>query len=139
MILAWASPFKLKIEYLRENGVDFGGICLQETWLSDDSDTSLLQIDGYQLISQGKTSTSHGGHAIFLNNNSNFSNLKSTIWETQFIEIPIDQKGKRTVVLGNAYGPPGNLNENYQTYWWVHSRTIRFLKKAMWSSHSRRL
>ena len=80
---------KLKIEYLRENGVEFSAICLQETWLSDDSDTSLLQIDGYQLISQGKTCTSHGGLAIFLNNNFNFihsrSYVKSTIWEAQFI------------------------------------------------------
>ena len=60
---------KLKIEYLKENGVEFSVICLQETWLSDDSDTSLLQIDGYQLISLGKTCTSHEGLAIFLNNN----------------------------------------------------------------------
>ena len=46
---------KLKIKYLRENGVEFNAIRLQKTWLSDDSDTSLLQINGYQLISQGKT------------------------------------------------------------------------------------
>ena len=54
------NQIKLKIEYLRENGVELGAICLQETWLSDDSGTSLLQTDGYQLISQGKTCTSHG-------------------------------------------------------------------------------
>ena len=70
---------KLKIEYLRENGVEFSAICLQETWLSDDSDTSLLQIDGYQLISQGKTCTSHGGLAIFLNNNFNFIHARSYV------------------------------------------------------------
>ena len=111
---------KLKINYLRENGVEFSAICLQETWLSDDSDTSLLQIDGYQLISQGKTCTSHRGLAIFLNNTFNFihssSCVKSTILESQFIEIPIDRKGERRLVLGNVYRPPRDLNENYQTF-----------------------
>ena len=112
---------KLKREYLRENGVEFSAIYLQETWLSDDSDTSPLQIDGYQLISQGKTCTSHEGLAIFLNNNFNFihsrSYVKSLLWEAQFIEIPIDRKGKRTLVLGNVYRTPiGDLNENYQTF-----------------------
>ena len=90
------------------------------SWISDDSDTSLLQIDGYQLIAQGKTCTSHGGLAIFLNNNFNFihsrSYVESTIWEAQFIEIPIDRKGKRTLVLGNVHRPPRDLNENYQTF-----------------------
>ena len=94
-------------------------ICLQETWLSDDSDSSRLQIDGYQLISQGKTCTSHGGLVIFLSTIFNFiysrSYVKSTIWEARFIEIPIDRKGKRTLVLGNVYRPPRDLNENYQT------------------------
>ena len=113
------NQIELKIEYLRENGVEFSVICLQETWLSDDSDTFLLQIDGYQLLSQGKTCTSHRGLAIFLNNNFNFihsrSYVKSTIWEPQFTEIPIDRKCKRKLVLGNVYRPPGDLNENYQT------------------------
>ena len=127
------NQIKLKIEYLRENGVEFSAICLQETWLSDDSDTSLLQIDGYQLLSQGKTCTSHGGLAIFLNNNFNFihsrSYVKSTIWKPQFTEILIDRKGKRKLVLGNVYRPPRDLNENYQTF--IGSRTIRSSKKAM--------
>ena len=60
------------------------------------------------------------GLTIFLNNIFTFihsrSYVKSTIWEAQFIEIPIDRKGKRTLVLGNVYRPPIDLNENYQTF-----------------------
>ena len=63
---------------------------------------------------------SHGGLAIFLNNNFNLihsrSYVKSTIWEAQSIEISIYRKFKRTLVLGNVYRPPRDLNENDQTF-----------------------
>ena len=39
---------------LNESGCEFGAICIQETWLTDQSDVSLFKIDGYNLISQGK-------------------------------------------------------------------------------------
>ena len=34
----------IKIQQLQSTGHEFSAICLQETWLSDDSDISLLQI-----------------------------------------------------------------------------------------------
>ena len=42
--------------------------CLQETWLDEESDTSLFQIDGYTLICQGKICSSQAGLAIYLSN-----------------------------------------------------------------------
>ena len=45
----------IKVQQLKGNGYEFSAICLQETWLSSDSDTSLFKIDGYTLISQGKS------------------------------------------------------------------------------------
>ena len=74
-------------------GYEFRAICLQETWLSSDSDISLFKIDGYNLISQGKMCSSHGGLAIYIIiEKFNFStidmNINSQIWEGQFnIEI----------------------------------------------------
>ena len=44
----------IKVQQLKSNGYEFSAICLQETWLSSDSDTSLFKIDGYNLTSQGK-------------------------------------------------------------------------------------
>ena len=41
------------IDNLSSQGLYFGAICLQETWTSNDSDLSLLQLLGYQLIHQG--------------------------------------------------------------------------------------
>ena len=74
-----------------ENNCKIGAICLQESWLSTESDTSLLKIEGYNLISVGKTCSAHGGLAIYLNDEMNYKILnlyeQSNIWEGQFIEI----------------------------------------------------
>ena len=70
-------------------GIYFGTICLQETWTSSDSDLSLLQLPGYQLIHQGSTCNKHGGLIIYLNENYNYKirNLytDSNIWESLLI------------------------------------------------------
>ena len=47
-------------------------MCIQETWLTDQSDVSLFKIDGYNLISQGKKCSAHGGLAIYLNDILNY-------------------------------------------------------------------
>ena len=36
-------------------------LCVQETWLSDESNTSVYNIPGYSLLSKGKHSSNHGG------------------------------------------------------------------------------
>ena len=53
-INATFDQLNIKVQQLKGNGYEFSAIFLQETWLSSDSDTSLLKIDGYNLISQGK-------------------------------------------------------------------------------------
>ena len=40
-------------------------ICLQETWLSNDSDTSLFELHGYKLISAGKLCSVHSDEYNF--------------------------------------------------------------------------
>ena len=85
-----------KFEYLRTylesyNNYKIGAVCLQETWLAADSDLSLLQLDGYNLISVGKSCSAHGGVAIYLHENFNFKiidhGMSSDIWDGQIIEI----------------------------------------------------
>ena len=39
---------------------------------------------------------------------------KSNIWESQFLEITY-QTMTKTIILGNVYRPPKDINENYQT------------------------
>ena len=94
------------MEKLKCNHCFFGAISLQETWLSDKSDTSLLKLDGYNLISQGKICTTHGGLAIYLSDKYNYKLLflheYSEVWESQFIEVS-GNKSQKKVVLGNIY------------------------------------
>ena len=109
----------IKVQQLKSNGYEFSAICLQETWLSSDSDTSLFKIDGYKLISQGKMCSSHGGLAIYISEKFNCStidlNINSQMWEGQFIEIANIESNK-SLIIGNVYRPPNNTNSLYQDF-----------------------
>lgn len=115
-----------KIEELRiylnifENYFRFSAICIQETWLSDNADLSLLQIDGYNLISRGKSSSTHGGVAIYLRENFSYTildiNSETNVFDGLFIEIVINESIGKKLILGNLYRPPRNIVQNYETF-----------------------
>ena len=44
----------------------FSAICLQESWLTDDSDLSQYQLRNYNLIHQGGKCSGHRGLLIYL-------------------------------------------------------------------------
>ena len=46
-------PLLAYVENARQQGIRFHIICIQESWLRDTSDLSLLQIDGYNFINPG--------------------------------------------------------------------------------------
>ena len=89
-IHAKVDQFQILLNELNQHQFEFSAIGFQETWLSDDSDLSLIQIPGYTLISHGSicTCTSHG--AIYLNEIYKHKILplykKNTTWEVLFIE-----------------------------------------------------
>ena len=109
----------IKVQQLRSEGHEFKVICLQETWLSDDSETALFQIQGYNLVQHGKQCSAHGGLAIYISTKLNFStvdiNINSEVWEGQFIEI-LNIETNKTLIIGNLYRPPHNTNDLYQTF-----------------------
>lgn len=94
---------------------NFDAICLQETWLSDESDTSLLQLEGFTCICKGKSVSAHGGLIIYLDNKYEFSVIKesheSDIWESLLLKIS-GSNLKNDIILGNIYKPPKNNNNN---------------------------
>lgn len=119
---------------LLQNAFDI--VCLQETWLSESSNTQLLQIDGYQMINQNYSVSSHGGLTIYLKNKFKYKildmqnifcnlsdNINSTIpntCESLFIEVTTPSKhikGKdKKLIIGNIYRPPRDINENYMAF-----------------------
>ena len=108
------------INLFASNGCEFHAICLQETWLSSDADTSLLELEGYTLISKGKHISERGGLIIYLKDSIKFKIIDiykvSDIWEGQFIEIYSDNQYDKTLILGNIYRLSRNLNQNYQQF-----------------------
>ena len=69
----------IKVQQLRSEGHEFKVICLQETWLSDDSETALFQIQGYNFVQHGKQCSAHGGLAIYISTKLNFSTVDINI------------------------------------------------------------
>ena len=79
-------------ERVKENNFEFSAICLQESWLDENSYLSLLQLNNYTCISQPKYCSAHGGLVIYLHHRYDYHIInfgeKSNIWEGQFIDIP---------------------------------------------------
>ncbi len=73
----------------------FSVIYIQESWLIEGGDTSLIQLEAYKCIPQGKSCSSQGGLIIYLNETFNYKlkpeRTKYKTWEEQCIEV---MKGK---------------------------------------------
>ena len=98
---------KILLHLIQENS-HISAICLQETWLRDDSNNALISLKNYNLISQGKKCSSHGGLAIYLHEKYNFKTVSSPIifkiFEDQFIKISeVDTNRPTHILLGNIY------------------------------------
>ena len=110
---------RLYLDYLYDENCIFDLIYLQETWVNDNINTDMFQLDGYQLISQSCTSTTHGGLAIYVSDKIryekieiNFSN--SNTWEGLFLRLFLTE-GK-CVTAGNIYRPPRYRIDDYNTF-----------------------
>ena len=63
--------FQIAIEQLNRNN-QISVICIQETWLSSESPTSLFDLPNYQLISRSKYCSNHGGLITYIHNDFNW-------------------------------------------------------------------
>ena len=103
------------LNQLSEKSIEIGAICIQETWMSKTSDLTLLNLDNFILISQGYSTTTHGGLAIYVNSKYNtehfFSISESNVCEALFVRLSADDL-PRDVIVGNIYKPPHNNNNN---------------------------
>ncbi len=90
-IRAKFSELKIFVETLQEICFSFSAICVQESWLSENEDTSQLQLKGYECIPQAKSCSSKGGLIIYLDKKFDYTYTKKLIcyktWEGQLIQI----------------------------------------------------
>ena len=112
-IRAKFSEIQILTHQLSEAGIEIGAICVQETWMASDADTTQLQLDDYKLISQGHSATTHGGLFIYINSKYTthefYSINTSKICEALFIKVA-DGGLSREIIIGNVYKPPHNNN-----------------------------
>lgn len=103
------------VSNLNEQNITFSAICIQETWLTQNQDTSLFQIPGYNCIHQGRLCSEHGGLITYLSDKFTYSirNIceSSSIWEGLFIDI-LHENLPQKITLANIYRPPKFNNSN---------------------------
>jgi exonuclease III len=117
--------FMIYVKDLENASCTLSAICLQETWLHNDSDTSLLQLDNYNFISKVRSCSAHGGVAIYLHNKFEYRILdhssRSNIWDGVFIELHEKRNVRnfhnvKKLIICNIYRPPRNIIENYSAF-----------------------
>ena len=107
------------VEMLRKDNIEFSALCFQECWISNNDDTSHIQLDGYKLIKQSRGCSNKGGLLLYLH--EKFSHTirlsydKSEIWEGLFIDIT-DGGLSKPLTLGNIYRPPRDHIGNYTQF-----------------------
>ena len=80
-------------------------------------DLSVIQLNGYECISQGKRCSNNGGLITYIDQQFNYV-LKMKLntykhWEGQIMQV--NGGGlPQTITIGNIYQPP--LNENYNEF-----------------------
>ena len=107
------------LKNLEDSGICPGALCIQESWLSEHDDTSLIKLEGYNCITQAKTSSSRGDLLICLHEKYNYTCKYFTnsfeLWENQLIEISGEGVTKN-IILGNIYRPPKTTIDSYSLF-----------------------
>ena len=79
------------VNELQSYDFNFSVLCLQECWLASDDDTSQFELDGYNIIPQGRSSCStRGGLITYIDIKYNYDiykSLKYDSWEGQIIKL----------------------------------------------------
>ena len=95
-------------------------ICIQESWLSSDSDTSLFDIPNYQLVAKGKYCSNHGGLLTYVHKDFYWENIaindETTAWENLFIKVRHKTPGSKTQIVGNIYRMPNEILHDFRMF-----------------------
>ncbi len=119
-INAKIDELRLFVENLKTFNFMFSAICVQESWLAEGNDISLIQLEGYECIPQGKACSSKGGLIIYLHEHFKHKcRLKLdnyATWERQVIEVSQGKILNKPLYIGNIYRPPKENLEFYDQF-----------------------
>ena len=90
-------------------------ICIQESWISDESIVQLFQLDGYKSFHVNVTASTHGGVVTYVDNTYD-ATIKaqvnnSDIWDGLFLEIKHENL-KNKIIIDDIYKPPKDNNNS---------------------------
>ena len=109
------SQIELMVNFLKSKELFIDVICLQECWLDKTCDTSLFELDDYNMISQSKKCCGHGGLITFVKKQYSYKKKSlynsSDLWEGLFVDISRPELNKN-ILIGNIYRPPKFNNNN---------------------------
>ena len=101
------------LEPFASQDIHFPIICIQETWINDESKLPLVSLEGYSCYYVKPNASSHGGLITYVDNSFEVTGIKkidnSAVWEGLFIELKHDSL-KNKFIIGNIYKPPKDNN-----------------------------
>ena len=107
---------KILIYDLAHHYLYFDIICVQETWLFQDSNVDLIQLEHYKSLHKAKTSSELGGVGFYIYEDFAFTILplldNSKICDGIFVDISSKNHNLK-LLIGNIYSLPRDLNDNY--------------------------
>ena len=113
-IQAKFSNLEAFIALMHSQDIHFPVICIQETWLNDNSRLPLISLNGYQTFHSNASSSTHGGLITYVDEKYDVSVIKkiemSTIWDGLFLKLKHEEM-QNEVIIGNLYKPPRNNND----------------------------
>ena len=112
-LLAKFNSLQILLELLSSQNIHFPVICIQESWITDESMLQLLQLNGYNTFHVNASSSTHGGVVTYVDNSYDVT-IKaqvnnSDIWDGLFLEIKHENM-KNKIIVGNIYKPPKDNN-----------------------------
>ncbi len=119
-INAKIDELRIFIECLKRIKYTFSAICIQESWLSEDNDTSQIQLECYNCILQGKSCCSKARLIISLH--EKFKHVhrlklnKYATWGGQVKEVKKGDILAKPIYIGNIYRPPKENVEFYNEF-----------------------
>ena len=109
---------------MQEQDCSFDTICLQESWLGQEDDLSVFNLDSYNMISSNKL-------VIYIHKKHSFTKLEHistgfTDWECQCIRVKSKNKSNNDFIIANIYRLPKQkkkimkpLTMNFQSYFTI--------------------
>lgn len=111
------NKLQIFLHQLRLENCSFDAICLQESWLSNNSDTSLLHLPGYHLINQPYIVSTHGGLMIYLKNCHQYKELPMTRSDhCESLSIEITRRNMKRIILSNVYRLPVHNKSDHEEF-----------------------